>query len=108
MFSEIANHKVLSRLSLDGLTTVMRLIPHLKRDIMQPQTLTQSLDHHIAPAKLSDSFTLFLSGLLGIHSAYTPDLWTIIREEVWDLPIMPLSRADYGLFKEHGWMHGIS
>jgi hypothetical protein len=107
MFWEIANHEVLSGLSLDSLVTVARLIPHLKRDILQPQTLPHS-DFRVAPPKLSSSFLLFLSGLLCIPDAYIPDLWTIIREEVWDLPIVPLSRIDYGLFKEHGWRYGIS
>ena len=88
MFSAIASHKVISGLSLDSLTTVARLIPHLKRDILQPQMLTQSRNLHVAPPMLSSSFISFLSDLLGIAGAFIPDLWTIIRQEVWDLPVI--------------------
>ncbi len=107
MFWEIKNHEGLSGLSFYSLMIVARLIPHLKQDILQPQTLIQS-DFHVAPLKLSSSFILFLSSLLCIPDAYIPDLWTIIREEVWELPIVPLSKVDYGLFKEHSWRYGIS
>jgi len=107
MFEHIANHQVLSGLSLEGLATVIRFIPHLKRDILQPQSLAQS-NRHVAPNMLSKSLITFLSGVLGISGTYVSDLWAIIREEAWDLPVVPLSMTDYTLFKKHGWEYGIS
>jgi len=106
MFEHIARHEVLSGLSLESLSTVTRFIPHLKRDILQPQSSAQS-NPHIAPDKLSSSLIAFMSGVLGISGTLISDLWTIIREEVWNLPAVPLSKSDYMLFKEHGWEYGI-
>ena len=77
MFGHIVTHQVLSKLSLDSLTTIAHLIPHLKRDILQPQPPAQS-DAQTAPTRLSSSLTVFLGGVVGIHSAHVTDLWDII------------------------------
>ncbi|KAF8811761.1 hypothetical protein BYT27DRAFT_7231609 [Phlegmacium glaucopus] len=84
------------------LLTFIRLAGHIKRDILQPQSIEQS-NSSVAPNKLSDSPRSFFSAALGIPFNHIPYFWTALKDFIWAMPITPLSKDDYLLFKEHGW-----
>lgn len=100
-------HTLLEGLSLDILMTFTRLASHLKRDILQPQVISQS-DPGYAPDKLPASVSNFLGDALGISNECIHQCWGLLNDYIWDMPTTPLSSDDYRLFKEHGWEYGIS
>ena len=100
-------HPVLQDLTLDGLTTLTRLVSHLKRDILQPQPVCES-NSAIAPAILPQPITNFLGAVLGTSTDVIDDCWEILQDYVWEAPITPLTSEDFRLFKRFGWPCGLS
>jgi hypothetical protein len=62
---QLQAHPILRYLTLDGLTTFVRLITHLKRDILHPQPINESNPTN-APAVLPQAITKFLAKALSI------------------------------------------
>ena len=48
IFEKLNAHPILQYITLDGVVTLMRLASHLKRDILQPQSIPES-NSNIAP-----------------------------------------------------------
>ena len=97
----------LKKITLEGIVTFGRLISHLKREIIQPQPINETNSGQ-PPTVLPQSISAFLSSSLSIPIDSMQDLWTIMKEHVWVLPLTPLNSDDYMLYKTYGWMHGLS
>jgi hypothetical protein len=100
-------HPVLRYLTLDGIVTFTRLSSHLKRDILQPQPISES-NPMIAPAVLPQPITKFLGLSLGISTDIIDDCWDVLQDYVWETPVVPLTYGDFQLFKCFGWPCGLS
>ena len=107
LLAQLQAHPVLCYLTLDGITTFVRLITHLKRDILQPQPINES-NPTDAPTILPQPITQFLSEALSIPFEVMDDFWTIMRGYAWEMPTMPLMQDDFNLFKQWGWRCGLS
>ena len=107
LLAQLRKHPILRYLTLDGITTLVRLITHLKRDILQPQPINES-NPTIAPAILPQPITIFLGKVLSIPIEIMDDCWTILRDYAWEMPTAPLMREDYDLFKQFGWQCSLS
>jgi hypothetical protein len=107
LLAQLQKHPILCYLTLDGITTLVRLITHLKRDILQPQPINES-NPAFAPSVLPESITVFLGKALSIPVEIMDERWTILRDYAWEMPTTPLMRDDYDLFKQFGWQCGLS
>jgi hypothetical protein len=107
LLAQLQKHPILRCLTLDGITTLVRLITHLKHDILQPQPINES-NPAFAPSILPESIALFLGNALSIPVEVMDDCWTILRDYAWEMPTAPLMRDDYDLFKHFGWQCGLS
>ncbi|EDR05355.1 uncharacterized protein LACBIDRAFT_329773 [Laccaria bicolor S238N-H82] len=107
LVEQLKGHAVLQEISLSALTTFARLTSHLKRDVLQPQSICQSDPEH-APDKLPASISSFLSDAPRIPEQHIHDYWSLLKDYIWNMPTTALSSEDYTLFKEHGWVYGIS
>jgi hypothetical protein len=107
VLEDLRMHPVLRYLTLDGLVTFTRLASHLKRDILQPQRISES-NPAVAPAVLPQPIVNFLGAALGIPTAVMDDCWEILQDYVWETPIMALTSVDLQLFKRFGWPCGLS
>lgn len=107
IFEKLNAHPILQYITLDGVVTLMRLASHLKRDILQPQSIPES-NSNIAPTILPQPIGFFLSAAIGIPIDIMDECWEIFRDYVWDMPLAPLTHEDYWLFKHHGWQYGLS
>lgn len=75
---QLQDHAVLRKLSLNDISQYVRLIGHLKDDILLPQPLDQS-DVSMLPELLLSSVAGFLSDALGIDEEYIQDSWDILK-----------------------------
>ena len=107
LLAQLQAHPVLCYLTLDGITTFVHLITHLKRNILQPQPINES-NPTDAPTILPQPITRFLGEALSIPFEVMDDFWTIMRGYAWEMPTMPLMQDDYDLFKQWGWRCGLS
>jgi len=107
LLAQLQAHPALCYLTLDGITTFVRLIAHLKRDILQPQPINES-NPTDAPTILPQPIAQFLGKALSIPVEVMDDCWTILRGYAWEMPTMPLMLEDYDLFKQWGWQCGLS
>ena len=107
VLEKLKSHPVLRYLTLDGIVTFTRLASHLKRDILQPQPISKS-NPSIAPAVLPQPIINFLGTSLGISTDVVDDIWDILQDYVWGIPVMPLTSGDFQLFKHFGWPCGLS
>jgi len=107
LVEQLKGHAMLQGISLSVLMTLARLTPHLKHDILQPQSICQS-DPEYTPDKLPASISSFLSDALQIPDEHVHDYWSLLKDYIWNMPTTPLSSKDYTLFKENGWVYGIS
>jgi len=107
LLAQLQAHPILCYLTLDGITTFVRLITHLKRDILQPQPINESNPTN-APTVLPQPVAIFLGKALSILVEVMDDCWTILRGYAWEMPTMPLMQEDYDLFKQWGWQCGLS
>jgi hypothetical protein len=107
LLAQLQRHPILRCFTLDGIITLVRLITHLKRDILQPQPINES-NPAIAPTVLPQPITLFLGEVLSIPVEIMDECWTILRDYAWEMPTTPLMQEDYDLFKQLGWKYGLS
>jgi hypothetical protein len=107
LLAQLQTHPILRYLTLDGITTFVRLITHLKRDILQPQPINESNPTN-APTVLPQPIASFLGKALSIPVEVMDDCWTILRSYSWEMPVTPLMQDDYDLFKQWGWQCGLS
>jgi len=107
VFQGLSAHPVLRYLTLDGIFTLTRLTSHLKRDILQPQSINES-NPDIAPTILPQPIAMFLSAAIGIPIDTMDECWAIFQDYVWEMPLAPLTSDDYQLFKCYGWQYGLS
>ena len=107
IFARLNAHPILRGLTLDGVVTLTRLASHLKRDILQPQSISES-NPNVPPAILPQPIALFLSASMGIPIDTMDDCWAIFQDYVWEMPVAPLTSEDYQLFRHHGWEYGLS
>lgn len=107
LLSQLGGHSILKGITLDGVVTFIRLASQLKRSIIQPQPISDS-DPENPPLYLPTAISAFLSTSLNIPPEAMEDLWSILKTEVWEMPLMPLIGEDYRLFKEFGWPLRIS
>ena len=102
---QLQDHTVLRKLSLNDISQYVRLIGHLKDDILLPQPLDQS-NVSMPPELLSSSVAGFLSDALGIDEEYIQDSWDILKFFVWECEMVALTSEDYDSFREFGWSRG--
>ena len=107
LLAQLQAHPILRFLTLDGITTFVRLITHLKRDILLPQPIDESNPTN-APSVLPQAIAEFIGRALSIPVEVMDNCWTILRDYAWEMPTMPLMREDYDLFKRWGWQCGLS
>ena len=107
ILEKIQAHPVLQYITLDGVVTFTRLASHLKRDIIQPQSISES-NPSIAPTILPQPVTHFLGTSLGISFDVIEEFWDILKDYVWETPVVPLTSGDFQLFKHFGWPCGLS
>lgn len=107
IFAKLSAHPILQDLTLDGVVTLTRLASHLKRDILQPQSISES-NPNVPPAILPQPIVMFISASMGIPIDAIDDCWAIFQDYVWEMPVAPLTYEDYQLFKHHGWEYGLS
>ncbi|KAF8801527.1 hypothetical protein BYT27DRAFT_7114765 [Phlegmacium glaucopus] len=107
MLVGLQTHLVLKDITLEGIILFSRLASHLKRDILQPQPIYES-NPETAPMVLPHSISMFLATCIGVPLENMGDLWDILKDYIWYLPIAPLHVNDYLLFKEHGWPLGLT
>ena len=107
IFARLSAHPILRGLTLDGVVTLTRLTSHLKRDILQPQSISES-NPNVPPAILPQPIAMFLSASMDIPIDAMDDCWAIFQDYVWKMPVAPLTSEDYQLFKHHGWEYGLS
>ena len=107
LLAQLQAHPILRYLTLDGVTTLVRLITHLKRDILQPQPINESNPTN-APTVLPQPIARFLGEALSIPVEVMDNCWTILRGYSWEMPTIPLMQEDYDLFKQWGWQYGLS
>lgn len=106
LLAQLQAHPALCYLTLDSITTFVRLIAHLKRNILQPQPINES-NPADAPTILPQPIARFLGNALSIPVEVMDDCWTILRGYAWEMPTMPLMQEDYDLFKQWGWQCGL-
>jgi len=103
-------YSCLADVSIDQISTFVRIAALLKRNILLVQPIEQS-NPDVPPKVLSDSIAQFLSAAIGVDIATGDILWECIREEVWSKEeVAPISDQDLALFRKHhdGWPLGIS
>ena len=103
LLAQLQVHLVLHHLTLDGITTFVCLITHLKCDILQPQPINESNPTNV-PTILRQPITRFLGKALSIPFKVMNDFWTIMRGYAWEMLTMVLIQDDYDLFKQWGWL----
>jgi hypothetical protein len=108
LLAMLQRHPNLQHLSLLDLATFIRLASLLKRDILQPQPLSQTHPDN-PPDVLPRSVSQFLSSAVGIPLDDMEYCWDVLKEDVWcSPPIQPVSAHEERLFKEFGWRYGLS
>jgi hypothetical protein len=88
LLDKISTHPVLQYFTLDGICTLTRLAGHLKKDILQPQSILQS-NPNVPPLHLPGPILAFLASSLGIPLDAMHDCWDIMKEHMWWMPITP-------------------
>ncbi|PPR02945.1 hypothetical protein CVT24_012157 [Panaeolus cyanescens] len=106
-FIKFQSHSILQNLTLDALVTLTRLLGHLKRDVLQPQPPSQSASD-TPPLNLPAPILTFLSSVIGVLEADVKDFWSVMKKDIWETPLSPLTDEDYRLFKTFGWPLGIT
>ncbi|KAJ7936045.1 hypothetical protein B0H13DRAFT_1519575, partial [Mycena leptocephala] len=85
-----------------------QLLSVLKRDILLVQPVNVTTGTEEVSLVLPPSITEFVADAVGVPESSISGFWTRLREDIWDLPEQTLSEHDEGLFREHGWKHGIT
>jgi hypothetical protein len=106
----LQEHPELCSLSLQQITTLVRLAARLRRDILLPQPLTQT-DDSDPPDCLPESVAIFLSKAVGVPLDCMDLVWELLKDEIWDWPPARgafVSEEDEDLFRLYGWSLGLS
>lgn len=102
----LATHPLLQSLTLEQVTTFVQLGSLLKRDIQQPQPVSQT--GATAPDVLPPSVSQFLANAVGIPLECMDYCWDVLKDEVWESLEMPATTHDEDLFRLYGWKVGLS
>ena len=107
MLDSLQAHPVLCNINLNTVIQCARLIGHLKQDILLPQPLNQSnVDQ--PPEILPPSIAEFLAAVTDIATVYVQDMWDLLKEHLWNSPVLAFVDEDFELFKSFGWQRGLS
>jgi hypothetical protein len=98
----------LASLSMNTLSTFIRLASLLKRDILLPQPPSQPSDS--APDVLPRSIATFLANAICVPISSIGPCWDALKDDVWSLPPPQglVSQEDEEMFKMYGWKLGLS
>ncbi|KAG1823236.1 hypothetical protein EV424DRAFT_1538567 [Suillus variegatus] len=106
LFNAIKKQPSLACITYVDLASFIRHASLLKNDILQPQPQHISVSH--APDVLPDSVTMFLATSLDMSSDTVDNLWYIVKDLVWELPMSAETSAeDEVAFKIHGHKLGL-
>jgi len=100
-------HPVLGMINLNVVMQYARLVGHLKEDILLPQPLDQS-SFDEPPEILSPTIAKFLADAMDIPLVHVQESWDILKDYLWNSPILPLVDADFDVFRSFGWQMGLS
>ena len=106
-FQLLAEHPMLSNLTIAQLVTAITLARCLKRDISLPQPLSEDSIH--APSFLPPAIQEFLGKVLELNSSDVGYLWDIMKDSIWELPTEEEAREmNEKHFEKHGWERELS
>jgi hypothetical protein len=95
-------------LTFSQVSMFIRLSSRLKRDILQPQPIEDTIPH-CPPTALPPSVSEFLSDALGIPLQDILVCWDLLKKDVWEAQVSEdIKQDDLRLFKEHGHRRGLS
>jgi hypothetical protein len=99
----------LSNITLNQIIHAISLARCLQHDIELPQPLDDSAERSGAPAFLPLAISDFLAESLGIPVQYVKDLWTVIKDDVWEAPSTEEgSKLNEECFRRYGWKRELS
>jgi len=97
----------LRQLPLDKVLSFITRASVLKRDIMQPQPSSVSID--MAPIYLPPSVSQFLGDSLDMPPDCVHDCWAVFKDVIWDHPASnEAKRVETDAFRVHGKKCGLS
>ncbi|KAG1908003.1 uncharacterized protein F5891DRAFT_938956 [Suillus fuscotomentosus] len=100
LFNAIKKQPSLACITYVDLASFIRRASLLKNDILQPQPQRISVSH--VPDVLPDSVTMFLATSLDMSSDTVNNLWYIVKDLIWELPMSAETSAeDEVAFKLH-------
>jgi hypothetical protein len=99
--------QALRYLTLNQTSTFVRLAARLKRDILQPQPIPETIPD-TPPTVLPPSVAEFLSDALALPIQDINLCWDLLKEDVWEAPVLKdIKQEDLRLFKEYGRKRGL-
>jgi len=103
----LTEHPVLCDLTVSQLLRAISLATCLRRDISLPQPI--SLDLGFAPRFLPPAISDFIAESIGIEGGIMQDLWSIIKDDVWEAPTDEESSViNEECFRKYGWKRELS
>ncbi|KAG2361479.1 hypothetical protein BDR07DRAFT_1409337 [Suillus spraguei] len=106
LFTAIKKHPILTHIAYVDFASFIQCASLLKDDILQPQPQRVPVSH--APDVLPDSVTKFLAASLNMTSNAVDNLWYIVKDLVWELPMSAEASAeDEVAFRLHGHKIGL-
>lgn len=106
LFNAIKKQPSLACITYVDLASFIRRASLLKNDILQPQPQRISVSH--APDVLPDSVMTFLATSLDMSSDTVDNLWYIVKDLIWELPMSAETSAeDEVAFKIYGHKLGL-
>lgn len=107
-FWNLLQYPELSSLTLNQIIRAISLARCLQHDIELPQPL--QVDHDSgAPAFLPLAIADFLAESLEIPVENIKDLWTVIKDDVWEAPSREEdSKLNEECFRRYGWKRELS
>ena len=108
-FWNILQFPDLSSLTLNQIIRAISLARCLRHDIELPQPPQEERSGASAPAFLPPAISDFLAESLEIPVDNIRDLWTVIRDDVWDAPSAEEdSKLNEECFRRYGWKRELS
>ncbi|KAG2126135.1 hypothetical protein BD769DRAFT_1668568 [Suillus cothurnatus] len=106
LFNAIKKQPSLACITYVDLASFIQHASLVNNDILQPQPQRISVSH--APDVLPDSVTMFLATSLDMSSDTVDNIWYIVKDLVWELPMSAETSAeDEVAFKIHGHKLGL-
>jgi len=106
LFNAIKKQPSLACITYVDLASFIQHASLVNNDILQPQPQRISVSH--APNVLPDSVTMFLATSLDMSSDTVDNIWYIVKDLVWELPMSAETSAeDEVAFKIHGHKLGL-